>query len=196
MTLDEEKAAFRKNAIKARAILAGAADENAAEALAENLRQLVAERGPGIAVSGFLAIGDEIDLSPALEAFHAAGLRCCLPVVLGRGRALIFRQWRPGLGLEKGQLGTRHPGPENAEVKPDVVLTPLLAYDADGHRIGWGGGFYDRTLASLRRHGEVLAVGVAYEGQRAEMVPRDRNDVALDYVVTEAAIHEIKPGGE
>jgi len=196
MNLDEEKSAFRKNAIKVRALLAGAANENAAVALADNLLPLIAGRGAGISVSGYLAIGDEIDLMPALVAFHVGGLKCCLPVVLGAGRALIFRQWQAGDSLEKGPLGTLHPEPENSEITPDVVLVPLLAYDTDGNRIGWGGGFYDRTLAALRQCGNVLAVGIAFEGQRAERLPRGPNDVALDCVVTETAVHQIGRGAD
>ena len=104
---------------------------------------------------------------------------------------LIFRRWRPGMALDEGGFGTRHPGPEAPEVTPEILLVPLLAFDGRGHRLGWGGGFYDRTLARLRARGPVVAVGVAFHGQQIDHIPDTPGDEPVDWVITEEDVLEI-----
>ena len=139
----------------------------------------------GTAVAGYWPMGAELDVRPLLHDLHRAGADVALPVVLGRGRALLFRRWQPGMDLEGGSLGTRHPGEGAAEVRPRLVLTPLVAFDGAGYRLGQGGGYYDRTLADLRAAGPLLAVGIAYAAQRLDSVPRDVHDQPLDWMITE-----------
>ncbi|PIW26680.1 MAG: 5-formyltetrahydrofolate cyclo-ligase [Rhodospirillales bacterium CG15_BIG_FIL_POST_REV_8_21_14_020_66_15] len=189
MDLLDEKRRLRKSAA---AVRAGAyvARPDAPFGLARHVTALTVETVPGW-VSGYLAMGDEMDVLPALEALAAKGWRCCLPVVTGKGAPLTFRAWSPGAALEDGVFGTRHPGAGAAAVSPDLLLVPLLAFDRAGYRLGWGGGFYDRTLTGLRQGGTPVAAGVAYAAQEVDAVPRAGYDARLDWVVTEDDIIKI-----
>ncbi len=138
-------------------------------------------------VAAYAPIRDELDPLPLLARLHAAGRRCALPVVTGRDRPLGFRAWRPEAGLVAGPFGIAEPGPEAAALIPSVVIVPLLAFDRAGRRLGYGAGFYDRTLAALRRAGPVLAVGIGYAAQEVTAVPVDALDQPLDWIVTERA---------
>jgi 5-formyltetrahydrofolate cyclo-ligase len=140
---------------------------------------------PGAVVSGYMPMADELDVLVALEHFHRHGHACCLPVVIGRGRPLLFRLWRPGEALAAGPMGVREPSADSPEATPSLLLVPLLAFDRSGNRIGYGAGFYDMTLARLRAAGPILAVGVAYAGQEAQAVPAGPGDEPLDLIVTE-----------
>jgi 5-formyltetrahydrofolate cyclo-ligase len=135
-------------------------------------------------VSAFLAIGEEIDTLPLIERAVAAGCAIGLPVIEHKGAPLLFRRWAPGEPLAEKAWGIREPLPTAALVEPDLLLVPLLAFDAAGFRLGYGGGYYDRTLARLRSMKRVVAVGVAYDAQRVDAVPRDRYDEPLDWVLT------------
>lgn len=189
-TDDQDAEAFARRKAEARARAAARRDslggrETAGAALCD--RVLAAIPFPeGCAVSAFWPMGSEIDTRPLIAALHARGHVVGLPVTVRRGQPLVFRSWEPGLRLVAGGFGTRVPGPERPEVRPEVVLVPLLAFDRAGYRLGYGGGFYDRTLAALRAVAPVLAVGVAYAGQEVPEVPRDAHDQRLDWVVTEA----------
>jgi 5-formyltetrahydrofolate cyclo-ligase len=145
-------------------------------------------------VAGFAPIGDEIDVLPLLSTLSADGHPCALPVVVGRGAPLAFRAWTPGMALIEAQFGVGVPPASSPEVRPSVVLVPLLAFDGAGQRIGYGAGFYDRTLQALRRDGEVLAIGIAYADQQIESVPVDGNDARLDLVVTERFVINTRTG--
>jgi 5-formyltetrahydrofolate cyclo-ligase len=187
MTLDDEKKALRAAARAQRRRAAAAAGPDAGQRLAENFfaARAAIRVPPGAAVSGYWPMAEEMDVRPLLERLHAEGHVCALPVVPGKGVPLIFRRWQPGMALGHAGFNLSEPGPECPEVRPDVVLTPLLAFDSEGYRIGWGGGYYDRTLAKLRAEGPVIAVGVAFEGQRVERVPHHAFDQRLDWIVTE-----------
>ena len=140
---------------------------------------------PPAAVSGYWPLADEFDPRPLLEHLHGLGHAIGLPVLLGRGRPLLFRRWEPGMVLVRGSFKVMMPPPDSPEIVPRVVLAPLLAFDRAGYRLGYGGGFYDRSLAGLRAKGEVLAVGVAFAMQEVAQVPRAAADQPLDWVVTE-----------
>ena len=183
MTLAEVKAAARRAAFEARAgadpALAGAANR----ALVEAVRA-----APGRVVSAFWPIRAEIDIRPALNDL-AATHDLCLPVVVAKGRPLVFRRWRPGDPLDEERFGTFVPRATEV-LTPEILIVPLAAFDARGFRLGYGGGFYDRTLAGLRAAGgRVTAIGVAYEAQRVPVVPVEATDEPLDLVVTEAGPH-------
>lgn len=135
---------------------------------------------PGNCIGAFWPISDEIDIRPLLLALDRPVV---LPVVRGRGCALAFGHWRPGDTLLPGPFGTMEPtGPE---ARPDTLLVPMLAFDACGNRLGYGGGHYDRTLSRL----DVHAIGVAYAAQRVAAVPVGPGDRRLDAVLTERGIH-------
>ncbi len=140
---------------------------------------------PGAVVAGYWPRGDELDVRDLLQALHGAGYGCALPVVTDPGRALAFRRWRPGGALKAGRFGIMEPAADAATVVPDMVIAPLLAFDRSGYRLGYGAGYYDRTLRELRRAGRVVAAGIGFEGQRVDSVPHDESDERLDWVVTE-----------
>jgi 5-formyltetrahydrofolate cyclo-ligase len=137
----------------------------------------------GAIISGFLPIGGEIDLRPLLQALHARRHPIALPVTPKRGLPLTFRLWIPGGELVQERFGTRRPtGPE---CTPDFVLVPLLAFDAQGGRLGYGAGFYDRTLAALPNR---FRLGCAFAAQQVDAVPVGPYDIRLDAVATENGI--------
>ena len=184
--LAEEKSSARVRAKRVRAQAAAAA-ARAGEALAEAASGLPV--APGACVSAYWPMGDEMDTRPLLAALHGRGHPLALPVVVAADTPLIFRQWRPGARLESAHFGTSVPEESAAELEPDVLFVPLLAFDHAGYRLGYGGGFYDRSLQALRARKPVLAVGVAFAGQRVASVPRDSYDQPLDWVVTESGLH-------
>jgi len=140
-------------------------------------------------VSAYLAIADEIDLMPSMKIWAGNGQTVCLPVVTQKNEALGFRKWTPDTALQKGPLATRHPGIDAEQMDPDIILLPLLAFDGDGYRLGWGGGFYDRTLGRYRKQGwKITALGVAFAAQRWDALPVDDYDQAMDGVVTENGV--------
>ena len=145
---------------------------------------------PGTVVSAFWPMPGELDLRPLLDALHARGCVCALPVVVGRNAPLLFRSWEPGVPLVTSRFGIAEPGPERAELRPRHALVPLLAFDHDGYRLGYGGGFYDRTIAGWRADGAgtLLAIGVGLEAQRRPSLPREPFDERLDWLVTEEAV--------
>ena len=140
---------------------------------------------PGMIVSGFMPLKSEINPLPLMRKLADVGARLALPVVAGRGMPLIMRAWSWGEPLVPGVWGIREPGPAAATVEPDIVLVPLLAFDRSGHRIGYGAGYYDLTIAQLRANKPVVAVGIAFAAQEIETVPRTAFDAQLDLVLTE-----------
>ena len=160
---------------------------DAAVAVAERLAGWAAAlRVPaGTVVAGYWPLGDEIDPLPLMGALAAAGCRLALPEVTAKGQPLLFRAWAAGDPLVPGPHGTAHPPVSAAVMIPGVVLLPMLAFDRHGFRLGYGGGYYDRTLDLLRSRSQVNAIGVAYAAQEVAMVPHDGHDQRLDRVVTE-----------
>ena len=147
---------------------------------------------PGAVVAGFWPMGQEIDIRPLLHALHDRGHPIALPVTPKRGQPLAFRRWRPGDALARGPVGTSQPRPDAEALTPGYLLVPLLAFDRRGHRLGYGAGYYDRTLASLP---DATAVGVAYACQELDEVPAGPDDVALSAIATEAGLIRPEAGG-
>ncbi len=176
-----EKAAARAAAVARRAE-AHAAAAGAAAAQAALAAVLAPLRGRALA--GYLPTRTEIDPMPVMAAWSGP---VCVPVIEGRGMPLRFRAWRPGCGLVAGPFGVSVPA-EGDEVVPEVLIVPLLAFDASGMRLGYGGGFYDRTLAQLRVAGPVFAAGFAYAAQEVGALPREGTDAPLDVIVTERGV--------
>ena len=133
-------------------------------------------------VAIYRAIGSELDPEPLARALLTAGRSLCLPVVLQRDAPMIFRRWTPGDPLEMDAAGCPAPLPLAEVVDPDLIVTPLLAFDDFGGRLGQGGGYYDRTFAARP---DAIRIGFAYEGQRVACLPMERHDVALHGVLTE-----------
>jgi 5-formyltetrahydrofolate cyclo-ligase len=165
----------------------------AARALIDHLLPRLAEVGmsPGVVVAGYWPIATEIDVRPLMARLIARGIAGALPVLVAEDAALAFRAWQPADDLDDGPRGTRQPPVTAPLVRPGVVLVPTLAFDPAGHRLGQGGGYYDRTLAALRRDGPVTAIGVAYALQRRESLPHDERDQPLDWILTEEALVEV-----
>ena len=177
------KGDLRATALAKRDALSEAKRAAAAKALAK--RGLPLDIANGAIVSGYSPIRSEIDPLPLMRALAAKGVRLALPAVMARGKSLAFRAWSPNDRLLMGPLGILEPSPAAAELVPDIMLVPLAAFDRLGHRIGYGAGHYDYTLAHLRKAKAVIAIGIAFAAQEIASVPALSHDVALDYVLTE-----------
>lgn len=180
----------RRTARAARAA-AYAADPHAGRKLAEQFPDQLWPKVRQV-VAGYAAIGDEMDPLPLLETFALEQARIALPCVVAKDQPLIFRSWTLDQALEPGAFGTREPSASHAELTPSLVLVPLVGFDLKGRRLGYGGGFYDRTLEALKAQGPLTVVGLAYEAQRLNKAPAESHDVRLDWVVTESSAYEIK----
>jgi len=184
------KAELRRDALARREALPAPARQAAAEAIAA--RAFPVAITPGTIVSAFMPLKSEINPLPLMRKLADAGASFALPVVAGRGKPLIMRAWIWGEPLVAGVWGIREPPPAAAEVDPDVVLVPLLAFDRAGYRIGYGAGYYDLTLAHLRKNKPITAVGIAFAAQEVETVPRTAFDARLDLVLTETEIIDFR----
>ncbi|MBP7253339.1 MAG: 5-formyltetrahydrofolate cyclo-ligase [Alphaproteobacteria bacterium] len=139
----------------------------------------------GAVVSSYHQRGSEMDMTDLNAALVEAGYDLALPVVLGRGHPLAFRRYRPGDDLTKGVLEVMEPLPTAPILVPKILLLPLLAFDRQGNRLGYGGGYYDRTVALLRREASILAIGIAFAQQECPDIPVGGTDAPLDWIVTE-----------
>lgn len=187
-TLDEAKRDLRARMSGVRSSISRDQRERAALALAKDGLEFADLDTPQV-ISAYAAIGEELDSLPLLERLDSQGHRFALPVVPGKAVPLIFRSWKPGGKLVKAGFGLRVPPESSSEVIPDVLLVPLLAFDERGYRLGYGGGYYDRTLQKLRSERSVTAIGLAFDEQRVEKVPRDHYDQQLDWVLTPSGAH-------
>ncbi len=182
-SLSDKKAELRRDAIARRDAWPPDARQAAAESIAA--RQFPLAIAPGTIVSGFMPLKSEINPLPLMRKLAGQGARLALPVVVGRGKPLIMREWLFGEPLIAGVWGIREPKPEAAVVDPDILLVPLLVFDRAGHRTGYGAGYYDLTLAQLRARKAVIAVGLAFAAQEVAAIPATPRDARLDLVLTE-----------
>jgi len=187
---DQSKNILRAAALAKRDALSGEQRMAAAQAIA--LRGLPIEIMPGTVVAGYSPIRSEIDPAPLMQELATRGMRLALPVIAARDSPLGFRLWAADDKLLRGPLGILEPSPDAAEIVPDIVLVPLAAFDRSGHRIGYGAGHYDRTLARLRDSQKIIAIGVAFAVQEIETIPALPHDVALDYVLTETQLFDFR----
>jgi len=172
------KAAARTRAVAARA----ACDPGLGVRLAGHVLRH-APPPAGAVVAGFWPLPGEIDIRPLLHALVQRGHAVLLPFTPPRGQPLVFRRWRPGDAMAAGRFGT--PTPIGEMMVPDMLLVPLLAFDRRGHRLGYGAGYYDRTLATLPRAG---TLGCAFAAQELDSVPAGPQDVRLAAIATERGI--------
>jgi 5-formyltetrahydrofolate cyclo-ligase len=140
----------------------------------------------GVPLAGYMPMRSEIPPLAAMEEAAAHG-PVCVPVIIGKGQPLKFARWEPGCAMRAGAFGAEIPVAEDW-ITPQILIVPLVAFDARGYRMGYGGGFYDRTLEALRAAGSVLAVGFAYAAQQVDAVPVEDTDQPLDLIVTEAGV--------
>ncbi|WP_374637178.1 5-formyltetrahydrofolate cyclo-ligase [Paracoccus sp. (in: a-proteobacteria)] len=165
-----------------RAALAARGQGGDAAALTRNLIAALAPHA-GQTLAGYWPMRDEADPRPAMAAHDGP---ICLPVVTGPARPLVFRRFDGR--LEPGGFGTSHPPADSPELRPRVLIVPLAGFDRAGNRLGYGGGFYDRSLAELRALGPVTAIGFAYSVQEIEKIPVEPTDAPLDLIVTDREV--------
>jgi 5-formyltetrahydrofolate cyclo-ligase len=181
-----DKNTLRKHALEKRAKISRDEANAASLVLAGHL--LDAIPASARVVAGYRSIRGEIDVSGAFPELIVQGYTLCLPVV-NEQLTLIFRSWQPGEKLDKGKFDTEIPTNSAPERVPDFIIAPLLAFDGKGHRLGYGAGYYDRTIAELRKTNPKLRViGAAYESQRVDSIPADGYDEKMDAVVTEKGV--------
>jgi 5-formyltetrahydrofolate cyclo-ligase len=180
----DPKALLRSDALARRGKIEPAARVAFSRRLAEEGLRLARFWRPRI-VSVFYPLRDEPDTLLLLTALADDGFMTALPVVVGRGSALAFRLWRPGEPTRAGAMSIREPVEDAPIVEPDLLFVPLACFDRRGHRIGYGAGYYDRTLTNLRAMKPVHAIGVAYGICEVAAVPYETHDQTLDAVVTE-----------
>jgi 5-formyltetrahydrofolate cyclo-ligase len=181
--IDDLKATLRREALARRDALP--ADVRAAAAQTIAARPFPIAVPPGAIVSGFMPMKSEINPLPLLRALADAGASLALPAVAGKGKPLIMRAYAFGELLASGVWGIREPRPDAPEVAPDILIVPLLAFDRRGHRIGYGAGYYDMTIAALRAKKAIVAAGIAFAAQEIAEVPTTPRDARLDLVLTE-----------
>ena len=187
MNLHEQKKAARVAAGAIRKAAHEAWAERGALALAALEFPVKPVAGASV-VSAFYPFRSEIDTRPLLGRLAADGWTTALPFIIGPEQPLIFRRWFPGEPTIPGDMNIPRPRDDAPQVEPDVLIVPMLAFDARGFRLGYGGGFYDRTLALLRTKKKIIAIGAAYAEQQMDEVPHGAHDQPLDFVMTERGI--------
>ncbi|MFC4349248.1 5-formyltetrahydrofolate cyclo-ligase [Kordiimonas lipolytica] len=185
MTISQDKSTMRENAKRIRMGAHQMYALEAAEKAATHGMGLFSSFEKHAIIGAYWPMGDELDPRFLMSALERAGYRTALPVVTGKDQPLTFRLWGVGDPLEAGSFGTQHPCTDAPEVVPNALIVPLLAYDEDCYRLGWGGGFYDRTLAA---HTEIKAFGFAFGAQIVDHVPREAHDWPLQGVITEEGV--------
>ncbi|RFB78418.1 5-formyltetrahydrofolate cyclo-ligase [Methylovirgula sp. 4M-Z18] len=185
MTLAEQKEALRRDALARRDAMSAGARASASLLIAEKAMTLRPHFLAG-AVSAFWPIRSEIDTRPLLHRLQAHGLTTALPAL--RHPDMEFRLWREGDAMKKAAFGLHEPQDGAPAVLPATLFVPLAAFDRAGHRIGYGGGYYDRALEKLQRRGSVRTIGLAFATQELDTVPAEAHDRQLDYVVTEREV--------
>jgi 5-formyltetrahydrofolate cyclo-ligase len=177
------KAALRREVLARRELVAKDDARAFAQRLADVGAAFAAEKSAKIA-SAYWSINDEASTFLLLDKLAAEGIATALPVMQGRAAPLCFRQWKKGEPLAEVKWGIKEPMPA-AEVFPDLLFVPLVGFDRAGNRLGYGAGFYDRTLARLRATQPIVAVGVAFSVQELRAIPSEAYDQKLDYVLTD-----------
>lgn len=180
-TVSEQKRQLRQHMLKRRKALSSQGPDTSSF-----LEYPVLSKAKSLAT--YWPMAGELDVRPLMHRAHKAGKQVCLPVVVQKASPLIFRQWVPDLVLEDGPHQTCHPSETQMQIDPDVILVPLLAFDQRGGRLGFGGGYYDRTLA-LRK---AIKVAVAFDEQEVDEVPVDTFDQRMDWIVTPTRAIEVR----
>lgn len=183
-TLAQVKAQARKDATQLRRGAHDAAKDEAPLLLASHPFPVSPKTGASV-VSAFFPYQSEIDTRPLLGKLAGEGWTTCLPIVIAQGEPLVFRRWMPGEPTVPGIWNIPRPSDDAEQMEPDVLMVPMLAFDRKGYRLGYGGGFYDRTLEMLRRKKKTVAIGVAYAAQEMSSVPHGAHDQTMNFIMTE-----------
>ncbi len=192
VSIAEQKRALRKEMTAKRDALSPIFRKQMSEKVAAS--DLPFDVPDGAIVSGWFAMGTELNPYPLMKRLaEEHGCKLALPAIAD-GK-LIFRAWEPGMQLKRVGFGLSEPGPESPEVDPDILFVPMLAFDLDGYRIGYGKAYYDGGLLRLRAKKRIIAAGLAYEEQCVEHVPVEPHDQRLDYVITEEGVR-FSAGGD
>ena len=165
-------------------------DKRADEAARSIVKSFHNQWSPGLdqVIAGFWPIKSEINVQPLMESLYQAGNDIALPEVVATRTPLLFRKWMPGAKMTGGAYNTSILTQDAAIIEPNWFLVPLLAFDADRYRLGYGGGFYDVTLRQFAKRREIFAVGVAYDMQEVQSVPKEKTDFQLDAILTEKRV--------
>lgn len=186
------KQAQRQAAFQKRLRVTAAAGKQASHQMMENFLRDVPLKA-GAVIAGYWPVNAEINVMPLMVQLLHKGYACALPQVIKKMPPLIFRSWNEKMPLRPNVYNIKEPDPtKSAIVRPDVVIVPMLAFDAAGHRLGYGAGCYDQTLQHLRSTGQVLVVGVAYDLQKIDRVMAENHDCPMDMIVTEKTIYRIQ----
>ena len=187
LSADIHKQQLRQHYLSLRSSIHPQQAKEAAAQLAQHVLALVGRDAK--IVAAYCAIHAEMDMQPACQLLAEAGHALCLPVMARPAEPLVFRHWEYGQPLVSGRHGIQVPPEDEHEVTPDIVLIPLVAFDETGHRLGYGAGYYDRTIAALHAASKrPLCIGVGYALQQAATLPAQAHDEQLDAVITEAGI--------
>jgi 5-formyltetrahydrofolate cyclo-ligase len=181
------KAAMRAERLALRDAIPAEQRAAMSKAMADHAGDAIAF-APGTIISGFLPIRSEADTRPLMARFRARGARLCVPAILDR-QTIVFRELVEGVPLVDTGFGTSGPGPDTAILDPEILLVPLSAFDARGHRIGYGAGHYDRAIDRLLQKGmHPKLIGIAFDCQEVAHVPDEPHDVSLDAILTESGL--------
>ncbi len=187
-TMADIKESLRHQATTRRAQAHAQRRDTAGAAFTGLFRRAFSGRLGGVTVALYWPTRDEIDVRDLIGVLAADDIRTALPVMAGPHSALVFREWRPGDTLIKGRFGVDEPGISAPALTPNILVAPLLAFDAAGNRLGYGGGYYDRTIRELRARCDIIAVGAAYKEQEFPAVPGHTSDEILDMVISDRRI--------
>ncbi|MBI1215316.1 MAG: 5-formyltetrahydrofolate cyclo-ligase [Alphaproteobacteria bacterium] len=189
----QSKDQLRQDAYEKRLQLSEAQRAQASAQMTENFLKNVRLPEKGAVVSGYMPFNAEIDVRPLMTHLQGEGYTCVIPHVRKDLTQLDFRTWRPDAPLQRNIYGIEEADPDNSEILlPDLMIVPLVAFDARGNRMGYGSGQFDRSFAELTKVKKFFAVGVAYDSQRYEDVPIDAHDHPLDMVVTDTAVYNCR----
>lgn len=177
------KQRLRRLALSRRVVIHGKLSSEAADRIEKFGRDFFVGN-PLAVVGGYWPMRDEINCCPLLKQLNTLGWNIALPCITGSNRPLLFKHWEPGHKLEQGPFKTSEPSSRRAVLEPTVMLVPLVAFDAEGYRLGYGGGFYDRSIAALRAKSAITTIGLAYDEQEVVKVPNERHDERLDWILT------------
>ncbi|WP_036280305.1 5-formyltetrahydrofolate cyclo-ligase [Methylocystis sp. ATCC 49242] len=188
--MTDVKTDLRRHSLARRDLVSPQEAHEAAAAVAKRglalVREIASQAGSTApVVSVYWPIRSELNTRPLIEALAGDGYQVVLPVMHKVRHPLVFRDFAPGDDLVKGPFGLSEPADDKIARDPDIIFSPLAAFDRRGFRLGYGGGIYDATLAELRPKKKVVAVGVAYSCQEADHVPTEPHDQRLDYLMTE-----------
>ncbi|TAK48666.1 MAG: 5-formyltetrahydrofolate cyclo-ligase [Xanthobacteraceae bacterium] len=181
---------LRRAALIRRDAVSGDARAAAAEAVA--VRPFPVSVTAGLVVAGYYPIRSEFDPRPLMRRLARRGAKLALPRMERRGAPLVFHAWNERAALVAGPFGILEPAADAPVCGPDIVLVPLAAFDRAGHRLGYGAGFYDRTLLDARAHKSVTAIGLAFAAQEVETVLAGPHDERLDVILTEREVIDLR----